>query len=305
MPEAADPPSPPTVSGRFPVGAAAGFRLDPVNPTRERYWDGEHWSEDTRAVGAVGAAVDTRAAARHLARQRSRTRPRRSRPWVHLLGNLTRLGLVVSALATGLTGLWSIHTYNVVSVLSMKASTPSADDQAHLSALSETSLRAAFVVLLVQAVTGVALVVWLVCVYTDPRTDARGLRHSPVVVVLCWVIPVVSLWWPLQVVSDAWYATDTRRHHARPPASPSVLAWWFLYLLAAFVPGVLYGLGLGSGTQEGLLRFIALGGFTSAVLYALSNLALFIAIGHILFRLDAHDVRDRAAFADRAGAIAH
>lgn len=33
-------------------GLAAGFYIDPLDPSRERYWDGAHWNDETDPRGA-------------------------------------------------------------------------------------------------------------------------------------------------------------------------------------------------------------------------------------------------------------
>ncbi|MEO9152576.1 MAG: DUF4328 domain-containing protein [Lapillicoccus sp.] len=296
MTEVAERPEPVGVvaSARFPAGAPAGWRIDPADPAQERYWDGRHWAEQARPFGTPDA--DTRAAVRAAAQRAKRYRRRgRTRPWLHTLGILARTGLLLTVLATGLNALWQVHQYNVVSVELMRT-TDSGEILGALSDVTATSLRLTVVVALIQILSWLFFVAWVVGVYTDRRTNREALRHAVPVAVLAGILPVVQLWWPMQVVADAWNATDPRQHHRRPPAPPSILAWWVLTLLSVAVPLGMTTYAYMAGTENGLLSATTMGTILSALLFGMAQICLYVAIGHISWHLEAHDIRDRAAY---------
>jgi hypothetical protein len=51
---------------------------------------------------------------------------------------------------------------------------------------------------------------------------------------LAWAVPVVSLWFPFQVVRDVWWASTTTDHW-RPKPPRGVGVWWVLLLAGLFV----------------------------------------------------------------------
>lgn len=282
------------VSARFPAGAGPGWRSDPSDSAQERYWDGHHWAEEVRLVGSLepNTRGSTLAAARRARRSR---RERRTRPWLHTLGFLTRTGLVLTVIATAVNALWQVHQYNVVSVAVLGTSS---QDEIHaaLSDVTGTTLRLTVVVAVVHLLSLAFFLAWVVGVYTDPRTSRELLRHGALTAVLAGFIPVLQLWWPMQVVSDAWNATDSKRHHTRPPPAPSVLGWWVLTLLSVAVPVGLTTWAYVAGAENDVLPAAAVGTILSAVLYGMAQVCLVIAIGHISWHLEAHAIRDRAAY---------
>ncbi|MFF1874462.1 DUF4328 domain-containing protein [Kitasatospora herbaricolor] len=104
-----------------------------------------------------------------------------------------------------------------------------AADADALTALS-SSLLLSF---LVWGAAGVAFLVWLWRVRTNAESmsgrDAH--RRSRIWVIGSWISPVVSLWYPYQVVSDIWRASAPRR----PVSHTLVKAWWAFFLLAEVV----------------------------------------------------------------------
>ncbi|MCK2212845.1 DUF4328 domain-containing protein [Actinomadura sp. ATCC 31491] len=82
----------------------------------------------------------------------------------------------------------------------------------------------------------VAFLVWLY----RTRVNAEALaphahRHSRVWAVLGWVVPIVALWFPKQVVDDVWDAS------ARTPSPPKALfhAWWAAWLVSNWGAGLI------------------------------------------------------------------
>lgn len=100
----------------------------------------------------------------------------------------------------------------------------------------QVSLVTSVLSLLVLGAAAVSFVCWL----WRARLNAEAflpLRHrrSRVWVILGWFVPIVSLWFPKQVVDDVWRTSDP----GRPPhesglkfAKPTglVTAWWVSFL---------------------------------------------------------------------------
>lgn len=73
----------------------------------------------------------------------------------------------------------------------------------------------------------VLTVIWLARARRNAdRIAADQQRRSPVWVWLGWVVPIVSLWFPKQVVDDVWRST------VREPDRPSTGLWWGTWIAA-------------------------------------------------------------------------
>ena len=99
--------------------------------------------------------------------------------------------------------------------------------------------------LFVFLVVGLMFVVWFYRAYTNlPHLGVEGLRFSRVWALTSWVIPIVNLWRPKQLMNDIWRASDPDLPaYGSPPwrgqAVPGIfLLWW-----CALVGGRLLGLG--------------------------------------------------------------
>lgn len=88
--------------------------------------------------------------------------------------------------------------------------------------------------LLVSAVTGVVVLVWL----WRARINAELLggvdtqRRGRAWVIAAWSTPVANLWYPYQIVRDIWRASAPER-----PSAPLTLIkwWWACFLLDGFL----------------------------------------------------------------------
>jgi uncharacterized membrane protein YidH (DUF202 family) len=81
---------------------------------------------------------------------------------------------------------------------------------------------------LVQLGALVVLMIWLFRAASHARDLGLPARRKPVWAVLGFIIPVVSLWFPYQVLADCLAPTDT-------PGRRMVLWWWLLYLLGQVI----------------------------------------------------------------------
>ena len=95
--------------------------------------------------------------------------------------------------------------------------------------------------LLARLVVTLLVGAWLARVAAGPRVERAELRRAPGWAVGAWLLPVVSLWWPMQVVRDLWWAAvpaDRRPDLGVPGARPTpvvVGAWWGAWVLADVV----------------------------------------------------------------------
>jgi hypothetical protein len=89
---------------------------------------------------------------------------------------------------------------------------------------------------------------WFVRVYRAAEVARRVEPHSGAYLFWVWLIPVVSLFRPKELVNDVWRATDA-------PGAPSSLprylqVWWVVWLLPNAAPG--------AGASWGVFVFVAL-----------------------------------------------
>ncbi len=208
----------------FPIGAAAGWRADPIQGNLERYWDGLHWTDQTRPREDAYAAFE-RARAAAVPDERAGS---------GLLG-LAAQGML------GLTSVWAaallLYTIVVFNALSVWRLQPTPANEAELDRFLIMSTLANWLDLGLRVVTGVLFLVWLGVRSTDTRVDPRLLRRSPTMTILCWFIPIVSLWWPAQAVKDLWHASRPNAHRgsAHPASLPTPFVfyvWWPAWLCA-------------------------------------------------------------------------
>lgn len=109
------------------------------------------------------------------------------------------------------------------------------------SGLNGLAFYGALVAMLVAAVLFTA---WL----SRARDNAEAISPLPHVrgrawIVLGWIVPVVNLWFPYQVVQSIWRTSDPSRVAGGPtnvPTSPLVVGWWVSYLV--FTTGSFLGM---------------------------------------------------------------
>jgi hypothetical protein len=77
----------------------------------------------------------------------------------------------------------------------------------------------------VVAIAGVVLrIVWMVQAGKRAAGRGRPLRRSATLAAFGWIIPIVSLWWPYQAMTDALGSERAKARH--------VGLWWLCYLVA-------------------------------------------------------------------------
>ncbi|MFI6298195.1 DUF4328 domain-containing protein [Nonomuraea sp. NPDC050790] len=119
------------------------------------------------------------------------------------------------------------------------------------------------------------------------RDNAEALspephRHSRKWLTLGWVVPVVNLWFPKQIVDDIWVASTPGRvtgvglGHARRPGL--VWAWWLTWLCAWLVSNVALRLLLAGEEPADLARAARFDVFGIALYWVAAALAAAIIL---------------------------
>ncbi|MFJ1766829.1 DUF4328 domain-containing protein [Amycolatopsis sp. NPDC088138] len=88
----------------------------------------------------------------------------------------------------------------------------------------------------IQAVTGIVFVRWLWLARTNAEViELARHRHSPMWVVLGWIVPIVSFWFPQMVVRDVWNASNPQRPRGAgmlyPTPGGELISWWWAAFL--------------------------------------------------------------------------
>ena len=93
-----------------------------------------------------------------------------------------------------------------------------------------------------SALTAIAFVGWLWVATANLRNAGARVRHAPGWALGSWLVPILNLWRPKQMVDDVWRASmpgvppgvDLR--FVRKPVV--VTAWWAAYLIGSSLPAV-------------------------------------------------------------------
>lgn len=103
-------------------------------------------------------------------------------------------------------------------------------------------------------------------------------QHSRKWLTLGWVVPIVSFWFPKQIVDDIWVASTPGRvlgvglGHARRPGL--VWAWWLAWLCAGLVSNVAARLLFAGEDPEDLARAARFDVFSIALYWIAAALAI-------------------------------
>jgi hypothetical protein len=97
-------------------------------------------------------------------------------------------------------------------------------------------------------VTLIAIVVVIVWTYharinAERLTYANEHRHSRVWAWLGWLVPVVNLWFPKQIIDDVWRASDPRLQGVPLQQRPSptlTTRWWTAYVVMWVLDGAYF-----------------------------------------------------------------
>ncbi|MGG5260740.1 DUF4328 domain-containing protein [Phycicoccus avicenniae] len=194
----------------FGSGTPAGWHTDPAGGRSSRYWDGTRWTDRVRP-GVV-----------HRGRSPLG-------PGFFTLAAWLRGLLVLAGVVSGLTGLGSVWTAQVLARWSDDLSTATLAEGERIDSLT---LVGGLVDGGATLVTGVVFIVWLFRAYGSDRVDPARLTHGRGWTIGAWFTPVIGFWRPRRLVLDLWEGarSGTPREGADPLGRRLDL-WWGSYLV--------------------------------------------------------------------------
>jgi Domain of unknown function (DUF4328) len=157
-------------------------------------------------------------------------------------GRWAEIGLALAAVACVMQvgfDLWHL------SILDRDLTDP-ANAQSYLDSVSRLKGMGigALLTLLICAVT---FVIWTRRAYRNLPAVGAAQRFRPGWAVGGWVVPVLNLWRPKQVINDIWRAGDpdapsmlTTARYEHMPVPRTITLWWALFLIGNFVGGRLW-----------------------------------------------------------------
>jgi hypothetical protein len=259
------------------MAAPPGFYADPAGAPGRRWWDGTQWT------GYYEAPQVQR-------------RWRAVRPWVPFVvaGLLLAAAAQAAAIAAyvrrldviGKIGPAGLGTQRVLGTQRLVDAAKASDTAVTVASVVAYSL---------VGVAGVCWLLWFARLYDDAAL-LGPVRHSRWKV-WGWVVPVVSLFRPKQLVNDVWTATSP--DPAAVPAEPVgwvVQVWWPLWLGAQLVGRAAQWFAPPPGTSSTRGQLTALRGaaVTNIVAHTLLALAAVAAV-LVVLRLTARvEERGRA-----------
>lgn len=116
---------------------------------------------------------------------------------------------------------------SVVSGWARRPSTVDADVADRIDSLTLLTSLLEVAALLLAAVL---LMTWLFQLYGSDRVVPAELHHSRSWTIWGWLVPVLAIWRPLQVVRDLWWALAPPADRLRPGLSrpvPVLMRWWW------------------------------------------------------------------------------
>jgi heme/copper-type cytochrome/quinol oxidase subunit 2 len=151
--------------------------------------------------------------------------------------------------AAALSGLHDLTLMGAYSEIAQASSASAAEQQ--LMDLAFRELGVAAIVLLVNLATGITYLVWLYRARDNAERLSTWHRHrrSRAWLFWGWVVPVVSFWFPYQIVADIRAASLRADHNADTSPSLNLLNWWWaLFLLYSFGGAFAFIINSNAGT---------------------------------------------------------
>ena len=126
-------------------------------------------------------------------------------------------------------------------------------------------------------VTAITFLKWVYRAYKNVRGfGAEGLRFSPGWAVGYYFVPVLSLFRPVQVMSEIWRASYDPRNWSRSAGTWLIATWWTLFLLYSGVTQVSLQIGIQASTNDQ---------WTLAALFAILGDFFSLPLSIVLLRL--------------------
>jgi hypothetical protein len=196
-----------------------GWFADPHDASQLRWWDGTRWTEHThQAVGPIAPG-----------------RPPLPGGWTKLAVAVQVLLAISIPVSVGVV-LVNRNLMDVWRRIVADPSSVSQDEAEGADALVRLSLLEIPLVL----VCGVLFIIWLYQAHRSDRMDPSWQKRRSGWAIGGWLVPVVNLWFPFQVVSDL---RSGARGDAREPSYALQWCWWLtflVYLTASRITGRLY-----------------------------------------------------------------
>jgi hypothetical protein len=191
-----------------------GWFADPQDKYRLRWWDGSAWTERTL--------------------ERADGRPDLPRWWSGLSWVL-QVALLSNVATSAFVLYVDLETLAFVDDVRLRPDAVSMADAERIDTLALWAVAdvAAYLV------TAVMVIVWLYTLHHSSRMDRRVLRHGSGWAIGGWMVPVLNLWRPFQMVSDV------RRGATGDAGAPVPLRqgwWWGTWLALLVVVVVVNGL---------------------------------------------------------------
>ena len=91
------------------------------------------------------------------------------------------------------------------------------------------------------------------------RMGINYLRHKESMAIWSFVIPIVSLWWPVQIMNEIWSETQEKIKQADPSylikhGEMLIGGWWTLYIVTGIIDRYVFRMSMGEDSLEELLR---------------------------------------------------
>lgn len=158
-----------------------------------------------------------------------------------------------------------------------------------LAAAEDLVMTVYYAMLALYALTGISFIVWLFKARRNSEILCTAPHRRPETWVgWGWVVPVVNLWYPFQVVRDIWKASSPTTDRAAEslrgvPGSPLLALWWGCWW-AAYVVVVVgtIALRVSETTTLDELRGIALTTTASAVVTAVAGVSIIICVRQVI-----------------------
>jgi hypothetical protein len=216
-----------------------GWFADPQDKRQLRWWNGTAWTEHTHPLTGPGEFVPSL--------------PR----WWSGFSWVLQVALLANVMTSAFVLYVDVETLAFVDDVRIRPDAVSMADAERIDALTVWAL----VDVAAYLVTAVMVIVWLYTLHHSSRMDRRVLRHSSGWAIGGWMVPVLNLWRPFQMVSDV------RRGATGDADAPVPLRqgwWWGTWLaLMVVVIGVNALYSRADAAQDGLPYAEALGAAAS------------------------------------------
>jgi hypothetical protein len=152
-----------------------------------------------------------------------------------------------------------------------------------LRSAASFDLTAATLFLIASLAAGIVFLMWLwrARINAEQVGGPQSQRRSRGWTIGAWFCPIVNFWFPYQIVSDIWRASDPQR---RTDAPGLVLGWWFLYLVQEVIGLAIFRNTFGATTTTAdQLSSSAMAATVGTCVHAVSGVLLILAIRRITY----------------------